>query len=160
VRRPLAGYGSRNPSTTKPGRRRGTPGGADGRRFSGKRMAADSGTKTRPASSKGKIKPVPDLAERRPSGAGGGALSGGARTQEPRRASGGITRKTGGANGMKTHNEKRRLAVSPGETARMAAPLNEKAQRKTAAARFGTSYSENRNPSARTNSPEAARCGR
>jgi hypothetical protein len=31
---------------------------------------------------------------------------------------------------MKTHNEKRRLAVSPGETARMAAPLNRKAQRK------------------------------
>jgi hypothetical protein len=34
--------------------------------------------------------------------------------------------KTGGANGMKTHNEKRRLSVSSGETARMAAPLNEK----------------------------------
>jgi hypothetical protein len=27
---------------------------------------------------------------------------------------------------MKTHNEKRRLSVSSGETARMAAPLNEK----------------------------------
>jgi hypothetical protein len=46
------GYGSRNPSTTKPGRRHGTPGGADGRSFSRKRTAADSGTKTRPASSK------------------------------------------------------------------------------------------------------------
>jgi hypothetical protein len=46
---------------------------------------------------KRKIKPGPDLAERKPSGAGGGALSGGAKTREPWRASGGNTRKISGA---------------------------------------------------------------
>jgi hypothetical protein len=72
----------------------------------------------------------------------GGAASGEAKTREPRRALGENTRRTGGANGMKTHNESggalsgraktERRAVSSGEMARTAAPLNEEAKRKTA----------------------------